>query len=414
MDSHDPSAPPPHHRQHHAHHHHHYPHHLSHHPQHLHHQHQSGAHQQQQPQPGMMIPTTNSSYPTQPNLPTTTSSQMINPNSSSMLPGSRYLFNSPVPQPSSSAKPLEGLNSPYSGDGSSGLRPGGFSISGGAGGAGGADPSKKKRGRPRKYSPDGGSNVALRLAPAPVSSSVVAQGDSSGTPSSDAQGKKHRGRPPGSGKRQLDALGNCGVGFTPHVILVNAGEDIGAKILAFSREGPRTVCVLSANGSICSVTLRQPALPAGTVTYEGRYEIISLSGSFLLSEDDGGHVRTGGGLSISVAGTDGRVLGGGVAGTLTAATPVQIIVGSFIADGKKPKYMPSVPESRMLSFTAHAPAGSPPSHEDSGASSEDDGDDSPMDRTVGGPSPFNNFSQQSHNVHMYQGWPNSNAKMHPN
>ncbi|GAB2296544.1 hypothetical protein Dimus_030655 [Dionaea muscipula] len=100
---------------------------------------------------------------------------------------------------------------------------------------------------------------------------------------------------------------------------------------------------------------------------------------------------------------------------LTAATPVQIIVGSFIADGKKPKYMPTVPESRMLSFSSHAaPAGSPPSHEPSGGSSDDDGD-SPLDRSKGGSSPFNNFTQHSHNVHLYQGWPNSNAKMqHPN
>lgn len=37
----------------------------------------------------------------------------------------------------------------------------------------------------------------------------------------------------------------------------------------------------------------------------------------------GQHSRTGG-LSVSLAGPDGRVLGGGVAGLLTAASPVQV------------------------------------------------------------------------------------------
>ncbi|RRT45405.1 hypothetical protein BHE74_00059737, partial [Ensete ventricosum] len=39
-----------------------------------------------------------------------------------------------------------------------------------------------------------------------------------------------------------------------------------------------------------------------------------------------------GGLSICLSGTDGRVVGGGVKGTLLAAEPVQVIAGSFMAD----------------------------------------------------------------------------------
>jgi len=56
---------------------------------------------------------------------------------------------------------------------------------------------------------------------------------------------------------------------------------------------------------------------------QGRFEIISLSGSFLLTENGGTRSRTGG-LSVALAGSDGRVLGGGVAGMLMAATPVQV------------------------------------------------------------------------------------------
>ncbi|KAJ1419506.1 PPC domain [Sesbania bispinosa] len=44
--------------------------------------------------------------------------------------------------------------------------------------------------------------------------------------------------------------------------------------------------------------------------------------------------RTGG-LSVSLAGPDGRVIGGGVAGLLTAAGPIQIVVGSFMPNGHK-------------------------------------------------------------------------------
>lgn len=320
-----------------------------------------------------------------------------------MLQNNRFPFNSAV-IPSSTA--LEPLNSPYSGDGSSALGANSFGI----------DPSKKKRGRPRKYSPEVGvGNIALGLTPTPppISDAVVVQAEDGGTPSSEQNSKRHRGRPPSSGKRQLDALGNCGVGFTPHVILVKAGEDIGSKIMAFSQEGPRTVCVLSANGSVCNVTLHQPAMSNGTVTYEGRFEIISITGSFLFSENGGNNVRSGG-LCVSLAGTDGRVLGGGVAGLLMAASPVQIIVGSFIADGKKPKYMPSIPDSRMMSFSAPpAIEGSPPSN---GATSEssDENVDNHIDRT---PVPYGNSSQAIHNMQqMYSpmGWGNSGPKMFQN
>ena len=67
-----------------------------------------------------------------------------------------------------------------------------------------SESSKKKRGRPRKYSPDG--NIALGLGPthAPASSA-------------DPPAKKHRGRPPGSGKKQMDALG-IALSFIPSFV----------------------------------------------------------------------------------------------------------------------------------------------------------------------------------------------------
>ncbi|XP_076901863.1 AT-hook motif nuclear-localized protein 10-like [Bidens hawaiensis] len=360
-------------------------------------------------QPGMMMPPNSYHLPnTDPamvnnnnNSNNNNNNSNNNNNNNSMLP--RFPFN----------------NSDQFGDGSSG----GYGIE-----------PKKKRGRPRKY--DGG-GIALGLAPAPVNAVGGSGGGGSlensnegngGTPNLDSAGKKHRGRPPGSGKKQMDALGSAGVGFTPHVIVVKAGEDISATMMSFSQQGPRTVCILSANGAISNVTLRQPASSGGSVTYEGRFEIISLSGSFVHSEIDGNSKPSG--LSISLAGSDGRVLGGGVAGTLVAASPVQVVVGSFIVDSKKPKSSvgPSpVAAPNMLSFGGGGgavPGASPPSESES----SDESGGSPLHRIPGS---YNNVAQHHQqqqqqqqpqppphmqNLPMYSnmGWPGSTIHMLPN
>ncbi|XP_059643201.1 AT-hook motif nuclear-localized protein 8-like [Cornus florida] len=325
------------------------------------------------PPPGMGVGPPNSYTP---NIPNNT----LAPNSTanSMMQNPRFPFNSMV---TSAPTTLDSLNSQYNnGSQSSGFNPGGFSV----------DAARKKRGRPRKYSPDG--NIALGLGSTPISS--VGHGDSTvASPSSSA--KRSRGRPAGSGKKQLDALGSSGVGFTPHVILVKPGEDIASKIMEFSQLGPRTVCILSANGAVRRVTLRQPAMSNGTVTYEGRFEIISLSGSLLLSENNGNHSQTGS-LSVSLAGPDGRVLGGGIEGMLEAATSVQVIVGSFLEDRKKIKS--GLPSTPSLNFGAAVAAASAPSQ---GASSEssDENNNGPLNQ--GGSGFYNNASQPIHGMSMY-------------
>ncbi|PIA49955.1 hypothetical protein AQUCO_01300593v1 [Aquilegia coerulea] len=213
----------------------------------------------------------------------------------------------------------------------------------GTSGIGGTTSLKKKRGRPRKYGPDG--TVSLALSPMPISSSAPASSPVLQTSAAAAAAapltgefsteKRGRGRPAGSVNKQqqkvevVENLGNwvsCSVGanFMPHVITVAAGEDVTMKIISFSQQGPRAICVLSANGVISNVTLRQPDSSGGTLTYEGRFEILSLSGSFMPSESGGTRSRSGG-MSVSLASPDGRVVGGGVAGLLVAATPVQVI-----------------------------------------------------------------------------------------
>ncbi|XP_010932097.2 AT-hook motif nuclear-localized protein 10 [Elaeis guineensis] len=228
-------------------------------------------------------------------------------------------------------------NSPPSYAGGGGGGGDGNSVASGSHGLGGStgEPFKRKRGRPRKYGSNGTVVVPLTTVSPTTSASAVPLSSSAAATAAAGAMKKARGRPPGSSKkRQMVALGSAGIGFTPHIIAIKTGEDIASKIMAFSQQGPHAVCILSANGAVSNVTLRQAATSGGTVTYEGRFEILSLSGSFMLSENGGQRSRTGG-LSVSLAGPDGRVLGGGVAGLLTAASPVQVVVCSFIADGQK-------------------------------------------------------------------------------
>ncbi len=61
-----------------------------------------------------------------------------------------------------------------------------------------------------------------------------------------------------------------------------------------------------------------------SLCWQGRYEILSLSGSYLLQDTGGGARQRTGGLSVSLAATDGRVIGGSVAGLLVAASPIQV------------------------------------------------------------------------------------------
>lgn len=62
---------------------------------------------------------------------------------------------------------------------------------------------------------------------------------------------------------------------------------------------------------------------------QGRFEILTLTGSYTVS-DNGGIKSRSGGLSVSLASPDGRVIGGGVAGLLMAASPIQVTTFPFI------------------------------------------------------------------------------------
>lgn len=129
---------------------------------------------------------------------------------------------------------------------------------------------------------------------------------------------------------------------------MNAGEDVTKRIISFSQQGSLAICVLCANGVVSSVTLRQPDSSGGTLTYEGRFEILSLSGTFMPSDSDGTRSRTGG-MSVSLASPDGRVVGGGVAGLLVAATPIQVVVGTFLGGTNQQEQTPKPHNHNFMS-----------------------------------------------------------------
>ncbi|KAL8139092.1 hypothetical protein V2J09_005093 [Rumex salicifolius] len=230
---------------------------------------------------------------------------------------------------------------------------------GGGGGPSTGPPSsgvavRRKRGRPRKYGLDGAVSLALSSSPANTPRGL-------NTTNATPPAKRGRGRPPGTGRKQRqipDGVGKLwvytslepkeyqaiqgnwmpsltGAGFTPHVITIAAGEDIAGKIMTFARQGHRAVCVMAVSGTVSSVTLCQ-ASSGGTITYEGRFDILHMSGSLVVTGNDGSHSRSGG-LSISLVSPDGRVIGGGVGGMLIAASPVQVILGSFVGGNSKSK-----------------------------------------------------------------------------
>ncbi|CAI9773983.1 unnamed protein product [Fraxinus pennsylvanica] len=183
---------------------------------------------------------------------------------------------------------------------------------------------KRKRGRPRKYGTPEQAAAAKRMSGSSVpkkrdNQDLAAAAGSTGSYSYPSK------------KPQLAALGNIGQGFTPHIITVAAGEDVGQKIMMFMQQSKREMCIISASGSVSNASLRQPSTSGGTVTYEGRFDILSLSGSYMCTELGG---RTGG-LSVCLSSTDGQIIGGGVGGPLTAAGPIQVIVGTFLIDTKK-------------------------------------------------------------------------------
>ncbi|WMV47936.1 hypothetical protein MTR67_041321 [Solanum verrucosum] len=139
--------------------------------------------------------------------------------------------------------------------------------------------------------------------------------------------RRPRGRPPGSKnkpKPPIFVTRDSPNALRSHVMEVAGGTDVADCIAQFARRRQRGVCVLSGNGSVANVTLRQPASP-GAIVLQGRFEILSLTGAFLPGPAPPGST----GLTVYLAGGQGQVVGGSIVGPLIAAGPVMIIAATF-------------------------------------------------------------------------------------
>ncbi|TMW86153.1 hypothetical protein EJD97_021883 [Solanum chilense] len=140
--------------------------------------------------------------------------------------------------------------------------------------------------------------------------------------------RRPRGRPSGSKNKPKPPIiitRDSANALRTHVMEIADGCDIMESISNFARRRQRGVCIMSGTGVVTNVNLRQPASPGAIVTLHGRFEILSLAGSFLPPPAP----PAASGLTIYLAGGQGQVVGGSVVGALMASGPVVIMSASF-------------------------------------------------------------------------------------
>ncbi|KAL5724358.1 AT-hook motif nuclear-localized protein 23 [Ranunculus cassubicifolius] len=149
-----------------------------------------------------------------------------------------------------------------------------------------------------------------------------------GNSGGDIIGRRPRGRPPGSKNKPKPPViitRESANTLRAHILEVGNGCDVFDCVATYARRRQRGICILSGSGTVTNVSLRQPAAAGAIVTLHGRFEILSLSGSFLPPPAPPGATS----LTIFLAGGQGQVVGGSVVGALIAAGPVIVIAASF-------------------------------------------------------------------------------------
>nr|GMD99164.1 AT-hook motif nuclear-localized protein 23-like [Ipomoea batatas]GME00036.1 AT-hook motif nuclear-localized protein 23-like [Ipomoea batatas] len=144
----------------------------------------------------------------------------------------------------------------------------------------------------------------------------------------DIVARRPRGRPAGSKNKPKPPViitRESANTLRAHILEVASGCDVFECVAGYARRRQRGICVLSGSGTVTNVTIRQPTAAGSVVTLHGRFEILSLSGSFLPPPAPPGATS----LTIFLAGGQGQVVGGSVVGELTAAGPVIVIGASF-------------------------------------------------------------------------------------
>lgn len=150
----------------------------------------------------------------------------------------------------------------------------------------------------------------------------------SGSGSGDLVGRRPRGRPPGSKNKPKPPViitKESANTLRAHILEISNGCDVFESIASYARKRQRGICIVSGTGTVNNVSIRQPASAGSVLTLHGRFEILSLSGSFLPPPAPPGATS----LTIYLAGGQGQVVGGNVVGSLIASGPVIVIAASF-------------------------------------------------------------------------------------
>ncbi|KAF8769545.1 hypothetical protein HU200_006583 [Digitaria exilis] len=153
-------------------------------------------------------------------------------------------------------------------------------------------------------------------------------------------GKRRRGRPPGSKNKPkppppvVTQDVEPAAAMRPHVLEVPAGADVARALAGFARRCGLGICVLAGTGAVADVLLRHPSSSSTSspapVVFRGRYEIVSISATFLAPSMAAAVPRAAvRDLSVSLAGPHGQIVGGAVAGPLVAATTVVVLAAAF-------------------------------------------------------------------------------------
>ncbi|KAG5399206.1 hypothetical protein IGI04_021020 [Brassica rapa subsp. trilocularis] len=133
----------------------------------------------------------------------------------------------------------------------------------------------------------------------------------------EAPTRRPRGRPAGSKnkpKPPIFVTRDSPNALKSHVMEIASGTDVIETLATFARRRQRGICILSGNGTVANVTLRQPSAAtvpgppggAAVLALQGRFEILSLTAS-----------------------GQGQIVGGSVVGPLMAAGPVMLIAATF-------------------------------------------------------------------------------------
>ncbi|XP_042480492.1 AT-hook motif nuclear-localized protein 28-like [Macadamia integrifolia] len=148
--------------------------------------------------------------------------------------------------------------------------------------------------------------------------------------------RKPRGRPPGSKNKPKPPIvitRDSDAAMRPVILELSAGTDVVEMVSQYARRRHVGLCILSGSGTVANVTLRLPVPHASTLILHGPYEILSLSATFLgssVSTSKSSSSTSISSIMITLAGTQGQVFGGTVAGSLTAASNVVLVATSFV------------------------------------------------------------------------------------